>query len=571
MRACTRLRVLPADIRRAWGIALGWATLAAALDAASGVLLVPLLVTWFSQGIWPRGWLLGLAGVTVAHSMVMYVALRRGYLAGGSLAAGIVGHLLQHLPRLDPRALRKVASPQSLLRGPVLQSMAIPAHLLGPLISAVLTPACVVLGLFLVDARIAWALLLAGLLCMLLLRWSSQRTRAAEETRAATEQAFGQQVQAFATQQALLRAAGQGSAAAQDLAHALDGLRDSTTALLRRSLPVGLGFSLTVQGIFATMLLGGVWAVEQGHLDGALLTAVLLLLVRFLDPLTQLAHLDQALRGGWRALDTLLQVLALPPLNSPDQGEPPADSSLSAQTLECQREDGHPWLSVRELWVPAGSLTVIVGPSGAGKSSLLALLGRLGDPDQGCVRIGRIDARRLSEESLARSRNMVFQDSGVFRGSIVWNLRMAKADAQPQEMRQAAQSAGLLAEIELWPQQWETPVGPGGSLLSGGQRQRLCLARAFLSPAPLLLLDEPTASLDALSETQVIQSLAALRGQRTVVAVTHKPALARLADQVLVLKDGQLHAQGTHAQLCASNPWYAEFAGQLDQTEPQGI
>lgn len=166
---------------------------------------------------------------------------------------------------------------------------------------------------------------------------------------------------------------------------------------------------------------------------------------------------------------------------------------------------------------------------------------------------------------------MVFQDSGVFRGSIVWNLRMAKADAQPQEMRQAAQSAGLLAEIELWPQQWETPVGPGGSLLSGGQRQRLCLARAFLSPAPLLLLDEPTASLDALSETQVIQSLAALRGQRTVVAVTHKPALARLADQVLVLKDGQLHAQGTHAQLCASNPWYAEFAGQLAQTEPQGI
>ncbi|MBH9400130.1 ABC transporter ATP-binding protein, partial [Pseudomonas aeruginosa] len=208
-----------------------------------------------------------------------------------------------------------------------------------------------------------------------------------------------------------------------------------------------------------------------------------------------------------------------------------------------------------------GALTGLGGPAGAGKSSLLALLGRLHDADGGRVLLGGVDVRRLSETTLAASRNLVFQDNGLFRGSVAWNLRMARPDADLQALREVARAVGLLEEIEAWPQGWDSDVGPGGALLSGGQRQRLCLARGLLSTAPLLLLDEPTASLDAASEAQVLRSLLGLRGRRTLLVVTHRPALARLADQVLVLEEGRLRARGEHAGLSAGDAWYAAFAG----------
>lgn len=224
-------------------------------------------------------------------------------------------------------------------------------------------------------------------------------------------------------------------------------------------------------------------------------------------------------------------------------------------------EDGRALLEDISLRLEPGSLNVLVGPSGAGKSSLLALLGRLYDADAGCVLLGGVDIRRLSETTLAASRNLVFQDNGLFRGSVAWNLRMARADADLEALREAARAVGLLEEIEAWPQGWDSDVGPGGALLSGGQRQRLCLARGLLSTAPLLLLDEPTASLDAASEAQVLRSLLGLRGRRTLLVVTHRPALARQADQVLLLEEGRLRLSGLHADLLVRDDWYAGFVG----------
>lgn len=138
---------------------------------------------------------------------------------------------------------------------------------------------------------------------------------------------------------------------------------------------------------------------------------------------------------------------------------------------------------------------------------------------------------------------------------------MARADADLEALREAARAVGLLEEIEAWPQGWDSDVGPGGALLSGGQRQRLCLARGLLSTAPLLLLDEPTASLDAASEAQVLRSLLGLRGRRTLLVVTHRPALARQADQVLLLEEGRLCLSGRHADLLVRDDWYAGFVG----------
>lgn len=424
-----RMRALPEDCRAALRRASAWAVLAALLDAACGVLLVPLVEAWFAEGALPWRWVAALLGLSLAQALLQYLALRRGFAAGGSLAAGLVRSLVARLPRLAPPALRRVAPAEGLLRGPVMQAMGIPAHLLGPLIAALVTPLGVILGLFLIDPSIALGLLVAGAVLAALLRWSGRRNLAAEDARLAAERDAARQLQAFAERQPLLRAAQRESVARQGLEEALRSLHRSTLDLLRRSLPSGLGFALAVQAAFAFALLGGAWAVERQWLDGARLVAVLVLLVRFIEPLAQLTHLDQALRGAWQALDTLLRVFALAPLRSPEPGERPHDASLAAEAVELRLEDGRALLEDISLRLEPGSLNVLVGPSGAGKSSLLALLGRLYDADAGCVLLGGVDIRRLSETTLAASRNLVFQDNRLFRGSVAWNLRMARADA----------------------------------------------------------------------------------------------------------------------------------------------
>ena len=554
-----RWRLLPPDSRISLRNATLWLTLAAVLDAVCGLLLLTLLQAWWGQQHFPWIWILSLLGVTVVHSVVLYQAHCKGYLAGVGLLAGVLAQLLVHLPGVSAPALSRIASPEGLLRGPIPQSMAIPAHLLAPVVSAVVTPTCVVLGLLLVDPRIAMALSLAGCVLALLLRWAARCSVDLEEERTAAEQAVTGQIQRFSEHQILLRAAGRGGPAQLILTAALAELRQRSHSTLKRGLPAALVFSFAVQAIFALAVLMGAAAVVNGAFDAALLVALLVLLVRFMEPLEQLTHLSQALRGALRALDVLLEIFALAPLPSPLSGPPIVDASVQALQLGYQAHNGTQLLTDIELNVPAGSLTALVGPSGAGKTSLLGLLARLFDPSDGRVLLGQVDARDLDKETLAETRSMMFQAQGVVGGSVSWNLRMADPRAELQDLREAAAGASLLGDIESWPTGWETDVGPNGALLSGGQRQRLNLARCLLSKAPILMLDEPTASLDAISQAHVHQTFGALHGLRTVIVVTHDPALARLADQIVVLSDGRIRACGGHENLRIDDAWYATF------------
>ncbi|NOK46277.1 ATP-binding cassette domain-containing protein [Burkholderia thailandensis] len=563
-----RLQCLPGDTRRALYRGVGWAVAAALLDGLCGVLLVPLIRAWFSGGALLH-WAAAPVALTLGHALVLYVAQLRGYRAGGALAAGLVDRLVRHLPRIGaPRAVRD-SHPEGLLRGPVMQAMGIPAHLLGPLIGAVVTPLAVIAGLAYIDWRIALCLAAAAALLFALLNWSGARTLALEEARAAGERDMAGQLQVFAAHQGLLRFAGQDGDGRAALQRALDERHRRTRALMRRSLPIELGFAGAVQAVFVAMLAGGAWAVATGRLDPATVVAVLVLLVRFIEPLAQLTQLDQALRGGWRALDAVLTVLRAPRFESPERGPRPQDASVAAVRVSYRSNTGATLLDHVDLRCPAGGFVAIVGPTGAGKSTLLGLLARLDDPSSGRVLFGNVDLRRLSETALAGARNVVFQDSGLFRGSLAWNLRMSCPDASDAALAAVLDAVGLSRDVERLPHGLDTDVGPGGELLSGGQRQRACIARGLLAKAPLLLLDEPTASLDALSARRVRDSLVGMRGRRTRIVVTHHPALARAADEIVVLEAGRVRARGTHAQLVASDAWYAEFArAELEREAP---
>lgn len=568
-----RLQCLPRDTRRALWRGLGWAVAAALLDGACGLLLVPLIRAWFAGAqAAALHWTAVLGALTLCHALVLYVAQRRGYRAGGALAVGLVERLVHHLPRIASWQTVRDSHPAGLLRGPVMQAMGIPAHLLGPLIGAVVTPLAVVAGLAWIDWRIALCLAAAAVLLFALLERGGARTLAFEQARAAGDRDMAVQLQTFAAHQGLLRFAGRDGDARAALQRAFDEQHRRTRALMRRSLPIELGFAGAVQGVFVAMLIGGAWAVAAGRLDAATAVAVLVLLVRFIEPLAQLTQLDQALRGGWRALDTVLAVLHAPRFDSPERGTPVHDASVDALRVGYRSAGGATLLDGIDLHCPAGGFVAIVGPTGAGKSTLLGLLARLDDPCAGRVLLGRADVRHLSEATLAATRNLVFQDNGLFRGSLAWNVRMGRPDATDAELRAALDAVGLLRDAERLPDGLDTDVGPGGQLLSGGQRQRACLARALLARAPVLMFDEPAASLDELSARRVRDSLVALRGQRTRIVVTHQPALAAAADTIVVLDAGRVRATGTHAQLIGTDAWYATFsrAGRPDGAPPAG-
>lgn len=199
--------------------------------------------------------------------------------------------------------------------------------------------------------------------------------------------------------------------------------------------------------------------------------------------------------------------------------------------------------------VPEGSFCAIVGPSGAGKSTIARLLCRFWDADAGVVRVGGVDVRTLDEAEIARRMSFVFQENHLFSVSVADNIRMARPDATRAEVEAAARAARCEGFCTRLPQGLDTPVGEGGTGLSGGEAQRVAIARALLKDAPILVLDEPTSSMDADTERDVQAALGELARGRTVIMVAHRLRTVVHADQILVVEGGCIVERGTHGQL----------------------
>jgi ATP-binding cassette subfamily B protein len=212
------------------------------------------------------------------------------------------------------------------------------------------------------------------------------------------------------------------------------------------------------------------------------------------------------------------------------------------------------------LEVSQGERVALVGPSGAGKTTVLALLLRFYDPQQGAVRIGGTDVREFDPAALRRLIAVVPQDPVIFAMSVMENVRYGRPGATREEVERACEQAFALEFIHRLPQGMDSMLGERGVTLSGGQRQRLSIARALLADRPILLLDEATSSLDAASERMVQQALEALERGRTAIVIAHRLATVQHADRIVVLDRGAIAAQGTHAELMKQGGLYASLA-----------
>lgn len=322
---------------------------------------------------------------------------------------------------------------------------------------------------------------------------------------------------------------------------------------------------LAVQGAFLAVLGVGGYRVATGSLSIADLITFILFLFMMLMPLGSAFNAVITVRSALGALARIQEILDVPAETDPSDpairglgsGQDPA---VQLTHVSFAYRPDEPVLVDVSLRVDHGSTTAIVGPSGSGKSTVLALIERFYEPDGGAIMVNGTDVCAVSRASLRAGIGYVEQDAPVLAGSIRDNLVLGAPDTSEARCREVLDSVNLLDRIDQHPHGLDAVVGDDGVGLSGGERQRLAIARALLGDAPLLLLDEPTASLDGRNEQAMRHAIRSAATGRTVVIVAHRLATVADADHIVVLDAGRVVATGTHPNLLASSDLYAELA-----------
>ena len=317
--------------------------------------------------------------------------------------------------------------------------------------------------------------------------------------------------------------------------------------------------SLLTNGALWALLATGVALVSAGRLNGLYLAVVTLGGAASLEAVLPLPLAAQALESALAAARRLFAMAdTAPAVCDPPQPAPaPPSAALEVRQLSFTYPGtDQPALSEVSFSLAPGRRLAIVGPSGAGKSTLLQVLWRFWDCPPGQVWLAGHDVRAYAAAEVRSQMAVVSQQTHLFNGTLADNLRVARPDASHADLIEAAQRAQLHAFIESLPEGYATWIGERGVRLSGGQRQRLALARALLRPAPLLILDEPTASLDAVTERAVLSTLLAAEPGRSLLLVTHRLVGLDALDEILVLEHGRIVQRGRHADLVAAEGLY---------------
>ena len=297
----------------------------------------------------------------------------------------------------------------------------------------------------------------------------------------------------------------------------------------------------------ATTILAGASLIVSGQIDFMLLFLFLLVITRVYAPFDQSLALIAELFVSQVSADRMNEIYNTPTAEGVERFQPKGHDIVFDHVGFAY--DKKKVLDGVNFTAREGEVTALVGPSGSGKSTCARLAARLWDVTEGTIRVGDVDISTVDPEALLTDYSMVFQDVVLFDDTVMENIRLGKRGATDQEVRAAAEAANCGEFIRRLPQGYDTPIGENGAKLSGGERQRISIARALLKNAPIVLLDEATASLDVENETKVQGALSRLLAGKTVLVIAHRMRTVAGADHIVVLENGRVAEQGTPAEL----------------------
>lgn len=506
---------------------------------------------------WNRLWILWIIGI-VAAIMVFLAAkndYRKTYIASykesNTTRVRIAEHLRElpmsffntkDLSELTTNMMSDCSSMESML------SSTIPP-LIANFITATLT--CVMLAFF--EWRLALCIFCTIPLAFLIICLSKGKQEKLYKKHVAAKLEASDQVQEYLEGIQIIKECGLGGSKFQALDESLKKMKKLSVKV---EMMVGVfmsSASIVLQAGIGITIFVGTMLLLKGEIGLLQLLMFFLMVTRIYGPflaiLTQLSTLLN-LNVVTQRMHTLLDT---PAMDGNDKTIKNCDIELCNVTFAYNEEDVIKDISFK---IPERSVTAFVGPSGSGKSTLSKLIARFWDIEKGTIKIGGKDIRSMDPDTLMQQMSFVFQDVTLFNDTIFNNIRIGKPDATDEEVYAAAKAAFCEEFIMRQPQGYQTVLGENGGTLSGGERQRISIARALLKDAPIILLDEATASLDPENEVVVQKALAELIKGKTVIMIAHRLRTIVDADQIFVLQNGKLIEHGKHAQLMEKNGVY---------------
>jgi hypothetical protein len=514
-------------------------------------------------------WLIVLALCALASFITEYLLAMRSYMVSFDFLSNMhraIGDKVASLPLGSFRAdtagkMSRLVSRELMLLGEMF------AHMYSPFIAAIVTSLTMLVGITVFSPAL-------GLVCVLAIPviaggvWVARTClNSGSALKEPPAQELSHRIVEYATKQGALRACGRSSSY-----DPLERAEDTYGKAARRSL-IRETIGQVVNGMAAQVVVVSLIIVIGLLAVGGSVSPVeaivsIGLLLRFTQILVDIGMLASAFETRRPVLDLSHEVLSAPELpilpascdqdpassnhdpSSSDQDPACSGSAVALTDVSFAYEADHPVLRGVSFQVAPGTMTAIVGPSGCGKTTIARLVARFYDVDAGSVSVGGRDVRQWDTAQLMAQLSLVFQDVYLFDDTLEANVRIGRADASDDDVKEVARLSGVDEIVERLPLGWNTRVGEGGRALSGGERQRVSIARALLKAAPIVLFDEATSALDPENENHITDAMDALRRNATLIVIAHKLDTITAADQIIVLDhSGRVAQVGTHAEL----------------------
>lgn len=514
-------------------------------------------------------WLIVLALCALASFITEYLLAMRSYMVSFDFLSNMhraIGDKVASLPLGSFRAdtagkMSRLVSRELMLLGEMF------AHMYSPFIAAIVTSLTMLVGITVFSPAL-------GLVCVLAIPviaggvWVARAClNSGSALKEPPAQELSHRIVEYATKQGALRACGR-SSSYEPLERAEDTYGKAARRSLMRETIGQVVNGMAAQVVVVSLIIAiGLLAVD-GSVSPVEAIVSIGLLLRFTQILVDIGTLASAFETRRPVLDLSHEVLSAPELpilpassnhdpSSPDKDQASSDqdpalsgSAVALTDVSFAYEADHPVLRGVSFQVASGTMTAIVGPSGCGKTTIARLVARFYDVDAGSVSVGGRDVRQWDTAQLMAQLSLVFQDVYLFDDTLEANVRIGRADASDDDVKEAARLSGVDEIVERLPLGWKTRVGEGGRALSGGERQRVSIARALLKAAPIVLFDEATSALDPENENRITDAMGALRRNATLIVIAHKLDTITAADQIVVLDhSGRVAQVGTHAEL----------------------